>query len=191
MSLHHAVLGFLSTGRASRSELVAAFQWSVGPFWTADKGEFKRVLDRSVETGLVAREPTSAAGMEEDPAYRLTMQGQAVLDEWLVSPEERYPLRESFLLRLFFVGRLEPAIIGRLVENHIDATSERLAELQKINAEIGQQLSRAELPFEDRLRLSTLDRGIAFTEAELTWAESLRSELAGNVDPGHSLASSH
>ncbi|MBA2695661.1 MAG: hypothetical protein H0U62_07415 [Actinobacteria bacterium] len=113
------------------------FRWSVGHFWTTDEGDFKRALGRSVETGLVRRDFTSGSDPDEDPTYRLTMQGKVVLDEWLVSPEERYPLREPFLLRLFFAGRLEPAIIGRLIDNHIDATSQHLAELQKIAADIG------------------------------------------------------
>ena len=176
MSLHHAVLGFLSMGPTSRSELLTAFQWSVGHFWTADNGDFTRVLERSIEAGLVATKPATADS-GADTTYRLTLRGQTVLDEWLVSPEESYPLREPFLLRLFFAGRLDPAIIGRLIDNHVQSTSDQLAELQKIAAEIGRQFCREELPFEDRLRLSTLDRGIAFAETELEWAESLRAEL--------------
>lgn len=185
MSLHHAVLGFLSSGPQSRAELVAVFQWSVGHFWTAGTGDVNRVLDRSVETGLVAREPTPGSGSDQQPTYRLTMQGKAVLDEWLVSPQEQYPLREPFLLRLFFAGRLEPTIIGRLIDNHIAAASDQLAELQKVAAEIGLQFRREELPFKDRLRLSTLDRGLAFAQTELQWAEGLRAELDAPLPDRH------
>jgi DNA-binding PadR family transcriptional regulator len=166
------------------------FRWSVGHFWTTDEGDFKRVLGRSVETGLVRRDFTSGSDPDEDPTYRLTMQGKVVLDEWLVSPEERYPLREPFLLRLFFAGRLEPAIIGRLIDNHIDATSSTWPSCRRSPPTSGQQFCLDELPFEDRLRLSTLDRGIAFAETELMWAEGLRADLDGDTDPDHELAKS-
>lgn len=180
MSLHHAVLGFLAIGPTSRSGLVAVFQQSVGHFWTAEVGDFKHSLERCAQTGLVSEDLEPSGERSDDPAYRLTVRGQVVLEEWLVSAAESYPLREPFLLRVFFAGQLQPAKIGLLIDRHIEATSRQLSELQKIAAEIGQQFSRDELPFEDLLRLSTLDRGIAFAETELAWAETLRDEVARN-----------
>lgn len=180
MSLHHAVLGFLSMGPTSRSGLVDVFQQSVGHFWTAEVGDFKSSLKRCAQTGLISEDLEPSGERSDDPVYRLTQRGQAVLKEWLVSAEESYPLREPFLLRVFFAGQLQPAKISLLIDHHIEATSRHLSELQKIAAEIGRQFSRDDLPFEDLLRLSTLDRGIAFGETELAWAENLRDEVARN-----------
>ncbi len=119
--------------------------------------------------------------MGDDELYRLTRRGEAVLDEWLHSPEEVYPLREPFMLRLFFAGRLDPSILSQLIAEHIDATSEVLAGLHKIAADIGQEFTRDELAFEDRLKLATLDRGIAYTETELRWATELQDELSAEL----------
>ncbi len=117
----------------------------------------------------------------DDALYRLTRRGEAVLDEWLHSPQESYPMRmrEPFMLRLFFAGRLDPSLVGQLLAGHIDAVSELLAGLQKIAADIGQQFTRDELPFEDRLKVATLDRGIAYAETKLRWATGLHDELSG------------
>lgn len=180
MSLHHAVLGFLSGGPRSRSEISADFALSVGHFWTADQTDVNHTLRRSVETGLVTREPSGqGAGPDgDDVLYQLTRRGQAVLDDWLHSPEEFYPMREPFLLRLFFAGRLDPDIVSRLIADHIDSVSKLLDGLQKIAADIGREFTKGELPLEDRLRLSTLDLGLAYAEAELRWATRLHDEMS-------------
>lgn len=177
MSLTYAVLGLLTGGPQSRSEVFTNFGWSVGHFWTANEADVNRVLRRSVETGLV----TTGSDQPDKPdaeLHELSERGRAVLDDWLRSEEEFYPLREPFLVRIFFAGRLDPSIVSRLIADHVEAVSEQLVGLQKIAADIGVQSTRDELRFEDRLRLSTLERGIAYAETELRWALDLQEEVS-------------
>jgi len=80
-------------------------------------------------------------------------------------------------MRMFFAGRLDPGIVSQLIADHVDVVSEQLVILQKIAADISAQSTREQLPFEDRLRLATLERGIAYAETELRWALSLQAEV--------------
>lgn len=182
MSVHYAVLGLLSGGPRSRPEVTADFNWSVGHFWTASGSDVNRALRRGVETGLMTTGADQPDQTQQPDAelYELTERGRAVLDDWLCSEEEFYPLREPFLMRIFFAGRLAPSSVTRLITDHVDAVSEQLAGLQKIAADIGVQFTRDELPFEDRLRLSTLERGIAYAETELRWALTLQEEVSAH-----------
>lgn len=187
MSLHHSILGFLSSEPMTRPTLKGVFDWSVGYFWTTDQADFCRTLLRLQEAGLVEVASQQPADQDPtDPVYQVTRRGQSVLEDWLPSPEEFYPVREPFLLRLFFAAELDHDIVDKLLADHIGVVADQLAALEKIAAEVGiQQIPRHDIGLSDRLRLATLENGIARTKAELDWAQSLWDELYSKRDkPG-------
>ena len=83
-------------------------------------------------------------------------------------------MREPFLLRLFFAGRLGPAGITELIDARAAASEQQLAVLSAIRSASGQR--PAEL--ERMLRLATLDSGIRHTQAEIDWLADLRRSVA-------------
>ncbi len=186
MSLHHAILGLLSTKPMSAEEVVNHFERSVGQFWTAERREVTRTLSRVLEAGLVSTDVESSDDPPSGGTYRLTLQGRGVLRDWMTSEPEVYPSRAAFLLRLYFAAELDAGQISSLLDARIASVSAGLAQLQ---AMAGQASPGAEHRLADALEMSTVDNGIAHAQAEIDWATDLRNRMAawhsGAQNPPH------
>ena len=174
MTLRHAILGFLSTTPSTGYDLKAHFDGSVRQFWTADQAQIYRVLAQLAQDDLVTIEIIPQSDRPARKVHHLTPGGAAELDRWLSSPLDAHSVREPFLLRLFFAGRLGPAGITELIDARAAASEQQLAVLSAIRSASGQR--PAEL--ERMLRLATLDSGIRHTQAEIDWLADLRRSVA-------------
>lgn len=174
MSLHHAVLGLLSTSAMNADEVVHHFERSIGQFWTAERCEVTRTLSRVLEAGLVSTDLPSSEGPTSGATYRLTPRGRGVLRDWMTSEPEIYPNRAAFLLRLYFAAALDAGQVSALLEARIASLSIGLAMLQ---AMAGQASHGAETTLADALALATVDNGIAHAQAEIDWALEWRDRM--------------
>jgi len=173
MSLRYSILGFLSVHPLSGYDLKRAFDESVGHFWTADQAQIYRTLERLIEDGLVEADHIEQLGRPARNEHRLTAVGRDELDTWLVCPHEPQPPRESFLLKVFFAGRLGREPVRHIILERIEAASERLAVLRGIAGSVETELADTRIGLEQRLRLATLDNGIRHAQAEIDWATAL------------------
>ncbi len=178
MSLKHAILGFLSVRPMSGYDLKKAFDESVGHFWSADQAQIYRTLAALTDEGLVEVRTIEQRGKPDRREHRLTPDGEQELDAWLRSSEPARPMREPFLLRVFFAGRLDVEEVRRMLLHHVENEQRRLETLRGIAATLERSLRGRRIGLAQRLRIATLDNGIAHTKAELEWARTLLADLA-------------
>lgn len=173
MSLHHAILGLLSTKPMTTDEVVRHFDQSIGQFWTAEHREVRRMLARVHEAGLASADPQPADDAVGE-TYRLTLRGRAVLRDWMISEPERYPNRAVFLLRLYFAASLDAGQVSDMLQARVDTVGEGLAMLKMMAAQAGQGTGQK---LEADLALATVHNGIAHAQAEVDWALEWRDRI--------------
>lgn len=157
------ILGLLDLAPMSGYDLKKTFDGSVAHFWTADQAQIYRTLSKLVDDGAVAVSVVPQEGRPDRREHRITDAGRGELVEWLASSPEAERSREPFLARIFFAGRVNPAVVRRLLADRRTAVEERLAVLRAFPEATG---TRAEL-----LRTATLRYGVRQFEAELAWLD--------------------
>ena len=177
MSLRHAILGFLSLRPMSGYDLKKAFDESVGHFWTADQAQIYRALARLVDDGHVEVRTIEQTGRPDRREHRITEAGLRELDGWLTAAAEPRPMREPFLLKIFFAGRLAPHDLKAVLTRHVDTERRRLETLTGLADGLGRLLAGRDIDLPQRLRLATLDNGIRHTRTEIEWADALLEQI--------------
>lgn len=177
MSLKFAVLGFLTFKPMTGYELHGHFNGTASHFWPADQSQIYRTLADLERDGLVESERIPQAARPDRREYRLLASGREAYEQWLASPLEGDVVREPFLLRLFFVGAAGPEAALRLVDERLVAARGSLAALEAVEASLGVAVEAARTDLGQRLRIATLQNGLAHTRTEIRWLEDLRREL--------------
>ncbi len=107
--LKYILLGLLDYGPMTGYELKQTIDSSTGFFWHAHHSQIYTTLRQMEKDGLL-----SSVFKQEDDAlrrrvYTLTDAGRKMLTDWLDTPmTEVPPLKEDFLVRIFFSGRRDP-----------------------------------------------------------------------------------
>lgn len=184
MSLKHAVLGFLSVAPMTGYDLRKHMEESVAHFWPADQAQIYRTLSVLAAEGLVDVRTIPQEGRPDRREHSITPAGEAELDRWLASPVEYVPSRESFLVRLFFVGRLGVEQARAVLHERAAEARELVAVLEHTRHLNDQALAQAsaDVPLPVRLRLATLSNGLVHARAELAWVEDLLTDLDDLTD---------
>ncbi|MCX4093790.1 PadR family transcriptional regulator [Nocardia sp. alder85J] len=138
MSLRHGVLGLLAElEHASGYDLMKIFDVSLAGVWPATQSQLYTELGKLTTEGLIE---VAAEGARNRKEYRITAAGRAELRHWLVEVPARRPLRDETLLRVFFLGQLEPEEARdylRRGATYLDQRLEKLAEDEKNNINWG------------------------------------------------------
>lgn len=171
MVLARIILGLLSLAPMTGYDLKRHFDSTVGHFWAADKAQIYRTLAQLVADGFAAVQTVAGAGAPDRQEHRITAAGRAALAGWLASPPDRHVERDPFLARVFFGDALDDDGLLALFDRRRAAAETRLAHLEQLRAEIEAPDRGA------RLRLATLDHGIAQLRAELTWLDAMAKEI--------------
>lgn len=174
MSLRHTLLGFLALTPMTGYDLRKSIAQSVGHFWTADQAQIYRTLASLVQEGLVSAETQQQEERPNRRVHRIQPDGLVELDRWLAAPLQPVPVREPFLLRVFLGGRLGPAQICQILADRVSEAEDMITTLGAIEASL---LQAPPTDLETRLRLATLQNGLAHARAERDWALSLQVEL--------------
>jgi len=177
MSLKHAVLGFLAVQPMSGYDLKKAFDQSVGHFWTADQAQIYRTLARLIEDGLVEVHHVEQDRRPDRNEHRVTSAGTLELDTWLANAEDAQPIREPFLLKVFFAGRLDSGPVRTLLAQRIKDMEQILVVLNRTGSAVGQASTGGTVDLEQKLRFATLDNGLRHAQAELDWATALLEQI--------------
>lgn len=160
----HLVLGLVRILQPCTSyEMKQLVKLSIGMFWSFPHSQLYAEPARLVEDGLLDEEQEESGRRRR--RFRLTPDGEAVLDAWLATPaEEIGELRDEGLLKLFFSGRSSPATVGELARARQDAHEDRIEFLTALRDEVGDRA--------DAAQLATLELGLRWdrTAAEF-WAE--------------------
>ena len=172
MVLSRIILGLLAIAPMTGYDLKRHFDSTVGHFWAADKAQIYRTLARLVADGFAEVEKVAGAGAPDRQEHRITAEGRAALAEWLAGEPERHVQRDPFLARVFFGDGLDADGLRALFDRRRAETRAQLAGFERMRAESGAADRGA------RLRLATLDNGIAHLRTELAWLDAAEEELA-------------
>ena len=169
--LARIILGLLTLAPMTGYDLKRHFDSTVGHFWAADKAQIYRTLARLVADGHAATETVAGSGAPDRQEHRITDAGRAIFADWLESEPERHVERDPFLARVFFGADLGEDGLRSLFAQRREVALARLADYERTRA--GTEAADRGA----RLRLATLDYGIAQLRAELAWLDRIE-ELA-------------
>jgi DNA-binding PadR family transcriptional regulator len=169
MSLAHAILASLELQPMTGYDLKKFFDMSVGHFWTTTQSHIYKALNDLEEEGWVEKNLITQQDKPNRKEYSLTAEGRVELHRWLTTALPPAPVREAWLIQLFFSHTSSDEEISALIE-------ERGKNLRNIVNAYGSQ-TQAAVPQElppglQRARALwqlTLDYGRAFYEFELKW----------------------
>jgi DNA-binding PadR family transcriptional regulator len=172
----YVLLGLLSIEpNKSGYDLRKAVQQSVGYFWSESYGQIYPTLKLLAAEGLIVARDSASAGKKRRQEYSLTDAGRACLREWLALPFQNEPLRNEFLLKLFFGREAAPSVSIDHVLSLQEKNRQMLATLEQF--EIQAKTQGAQNPHQPYWML-TIGLGIALSRAALEWSESAVAELS-------------
>jgi DNA-binding PadR family transcriptional regulator len=169
--LSRIILGLLAIAPMTGYDLKRHFDSTVGHFWAADKAQIYRTLARLVVEGCAEVETVAGSGAPDRLEHRITPAGRAALVAWLASEPERHVERDPFLARVFFAADLDDDGLRSLFARRREAVRAQLARFEQVRAEATAPDRGA------RLRLATLDNGIAHLRTELAWLDTAEEEI--------------
>ena len=182
MPLKHAILGILRTQPMSGYELkTQSFDRTIAHFWTADQAQIYRTLESLLEEGRVTEDLIVQHGRPNKKVYRLTPAGEAELRRWLGSRQEDPPLREPFLIQVYFGDALPMPQLLEVLREKLKERRLVLAALQAIPIPEPDAPSLALI-----LQASTRDLGVAYERAAIRWLEGLIGKIVNRAAAGAS-----
>lgn len=180
MSLRNALLGVLSLREMSGYDIKRSFDHAVHFVWNAADSQIYRELRGMEKRGLISSRLVHQDGKPNKSIYSVTDEGLRDLDEWLRSPAEAPFGKEPFLMRLFFMGRVE-------TDDAIRVLSQRREEIVKLlsvateRLSMYSDLSRTDRPETLWWQVKLIEGFQQMQTAELRWIESLLDELGDSV----------
>jgi len=173
MPLAHAILASLELQPMTGYDLKKFFDMSVGHFWTTTQSHIYKALNELENEGWVAKEVIAQDDKPNRKEYSITAAGRAELRRWLTSPVPPAPVREAWLIQLFFSHTSTNKEIAALIEERGMNIREILnAYKAQTKVAIPQDLP----PSLERARALwqiTLDYGLAFYQFELKWNKEM------------------
>ena len=131
MPLKHAILAFLDLSPMSGYELKKNFDQSVGHFWSTSQSHIYKSLEGLREEGWAEVELILQEGKPNRKDYQITPAGRAELHRWLTTPLPVEPVREAWLIQIFFSHGLSNEEIAQLLESRMDAMRAGLEALRE------------------------------------------------------------
>ncbi|MFF4017241.1 PadR family transcriptional regulator [Streptomyces sp. NPDC001843] len=129
MSLRHALLGLLTERTASGYDLLKRFETSLANVWPATQSQIYTELTKLADTGLITVAAEGPRGRKE---YALTDEGLAELRHWLTETKPQRTTRSDVLLRVFFLGVLEPGQAHAYLTDLTDQSADLYEELRRL-----------------------------------------------------------
>lgn len=176
MSLRFAILGLLAREELSGYEITKRFDESVGYFWAAHAQQIYPQLARLERDGLVSSRLVRQAGRPEKRLYRITPEGLTALRQWVVTPSPPTLVKDSFLVKVYNYGFVEPQAALEAVREHRERHEERLATYRAIETffQVDDPNTLTDETFGAYL---TLTAGIAVESAFLDWCRTVERLL--------------
>jgi PadR family transcriptional regulator, regulatory protein AphA len=183
VSLDLAILGFLSSHPKTGYELkTRCFSGPAGALWAADQAQIYRTLDRLAKDGQVSVTRRRQAGKPDRKVYELTRAGTEALDEMLAAVAAPPPLRDPFLLQLYFGHTLDDDALVEILTARREAHQQRLDELRELSDELSKDHSLA--PRDAVLRHTAFDGAIAQQRALIDWLDDCVEAASDGALPG-------
>lgn len=167
MSLKHALLGFLNNNPSTGYELKRYFETSVRHFWPASLSQIYPTLSQMEKEGLVTMKLQYQENHPNRKVYYISKKGQEELQHWLQEPMDMYPVRQPFLIKLWFGTNLKNEELLVMFRNSLRQHKERLALLANPGKEVMEKGDERTALFWRMV----VDSGIVYEEAIIGWME--------------------
>lgn len=176
MPLQHAILAFLDLSPKSGYDLKKHFDASVGHFWSATQSHIYKALDTLEQAQWVTADFIAQEGKPNRKEYHITADGRAELRRWLAAPLPLQPVREAWLIQIFFAHHLSNEEIIALLEAR---RAEMVGRLAGYQAEAQNSLWHSQDVPERLCQLwdVTLDYGLSHYQSEIAWLERVIGRL--------------
>jgi DNA-binding PadR family transcriptional regulator len=162
----YALLGLLSISPMSGYDMKKFTDISLGYFWSENYGHIYPILRELEKEGLIRKHTERTRGRPDRNVFRLTAKGEKELDAWLELPAEKHPIRDEFLLKLFFGRRIPRKAVEKKLGEERKQVEAYLAELEAIEERVSaDHEGKEDLPY----WLLTLDFGKAFAVMIRDW----------------------
>lgn len=173
MPLDHAILAFLDFQPMSGYDLKKSFDSSVGHFWSAAQSHIYKALEKLEKLELVASKVIPQEGKPNRKEYHITKVGRAELQKWLSTPLPLSPVREAWMIQLFFAHSLSNEQIAQLIKTRKDEVAKAIEALDQAQTIIEVQKKEGPPNMERMASLwqMTLDYGADYYKAEFAWLE--------------------
>ncbi len=172
MSLEHAILGFLSYEPMSGYDIKKIVDRSVSHFWPAVQSQIYKTLGRMEAEGWLTVETIPQEPRPPRKLYHLTPAGEAELLHWLQTPQPPNEVRLTWLIQVFFAGRMSDEQVLHLLQHQLTLQRRRLQGYASIPPE-NQADMDASQPRERFFWLLTVDYGVAQALAQTRWLEEV------------------
>ena len=187
MSLEHAILGFLSSRARSGYDLkTRCFDNEVKAFWNADQAQIYRTLDRLKAARLVKATRRRQTGKPDRKVYEITTAGRDVFAAWATSAGPLPPVRDAFLLQVYFAGESTDEAILSLLSSRREAHQGRLEELRSRAVALSREHTMA--PRVAALRQAAYDGAIATERATIDWLDDILEAVSDGLLPGSEIS---
>jgi len=170
MSLRHALLGVLAIREMTGYDIKRQFDRSLHFYWNASDSQIYRELRRLEETGMVRSHWIEQSDKPNKRVYSITPEGERELDDWIradISWEEVHD-KDPFLLKMFFIGRLEPEEIRGILEDRLRQLSKAIEFYDRRMVEFA-NIERSRNPELLRWQLMLLEGVREIDTAESNW----------------------
>ena len=170
----YALLGLLTMGPMSGYDIKKLTDFSLGYFWSENYGHIYPILKKLEDEGLVTGRTEHTRGKPDRNVFSLTDTGRREFDEWLGLSSEKQPIRNEFLLKLFFGWRLPGTDVEAKLLDERGRTAVYLAELKTLEKRISEDIRGNEgLPY----WLMTLDFGKSFARMAMDWCDECLKKM--------------
>ena len=156
-----SLLGLLTMKPRTGWELYAAFEESIGQFWSMTRSQVYRELRAMAERGLVE---LGEAGPRESRLCTITSAGRAAFLAWIGRMPGEELIRFPLLLTIFFGQDVPPQTLVDACTEHRRRHAERLAAYEAELPDVRAQMTYGAL---------ALEFGIAYERMVLAWIDGL------------------
>ncbi len=176
-----SLLGLLlDAGEMTGGELARTAQTRIGEYWNLTRSQVYRELAALEAAGLIE---AGERGPRDRKPYALTDAGRAAFAAWVEREPGPETIRFPLLLTIGFGRHIPPDQLARIVRHHREVHAERLRAYEEKRRSLPPQAEEYE-PY----AIATLDFGIAYERAVLSWFDRLPPSIRGKTDADDSPA---
>ena len=182
MSLSNAILGILTYMPMTGYNLKKIFDKSISHVWAASLSQIYRELSALEKKGYVHSTIKKQEDKPNKKVYTITEEGKKAFNHWLRDfPEKTLnPVRDDFLLRIFFGSRLEKDQLINEFNLFILQRKEYLKLLMHIEENFSTYCREYSISSPEKEMIFwhfTIKLGIMTLETTIKWAEECIEEL--------------
>ncbi|GCE30001.1 hypothetical protein KDA_54850 [Dictyobacter alpinus] len=174
MSIKYVLLGFLSWRSLTGYELKQLFVDSATLFWSGNSNQIYTPLSELHKEGLVSVEVQPQGTRPPRKVYSLTAKGWDTLKSWVQSRPDAPVQKNALLLQLAWADQLPYEDLDALLQSYEEHLQMQLLIFRELAR---RQEAPRRTPRETFLWESIERNWLSFYEHELTWAQSVRTEL--------------